>query len=149
VANGIRINTRSVNTRSDAVRNTSPLRKTAGESLRWRTQGQEAAAARAGLRMESAYHQSFSTRGTMRAHRPQAAAASENLLHVTNRLYKEAIFVRTPWARCNKTNNFQCCQYRTLIRVIPEEPNKSIAYRSYRQLKAFTLADYLAAPNEF
>src|SRR4051794_31445737 len=47
---------------------------------------------------------------------------SLNLLHVTNRLYKEGIFVQIRWTRCNKTSNIQCCQYPLLIRILPEEP---------------------------
>src|SRR4029077_18630939 len=46
---------------------------------------------------------------------------SEKLLHVTNRLYKEGIFVQIRWTRCNKTYNIQCCQYPTLVRILPEE----------------------------
>ena len=48
------------------------------------------------------------------------AAASKNLLHVTNRLYKEGMFVQIRWMHRNKTSNFQCCQCHTLIRVLPE-----------------------------
>ena len=29
------------------------------------------------------------------------------------------------WIYCNKTNNLQCCQYRALIRILPDEPIKS------------------------
>ena len=45
----------------------------------------------------------------------------ENLSHVTNALYKEGIFVQILWTYSNKTNNFQCCQQHTLIRVLPED----------------------------
>src|SRR6266849_6760990 len=45
-----------------------------------------------------------------------------NLLHVTNPLRKEPIFVLIRWTHCNRNNNFKCCQYSTLIRVLPEEP---------------------------
>jgi hypothetical protein len=48
---------------------------------------------------------------------------SKNLLHVTNPLYKVGIFVQMCWTYCNKTSNFQSCQYHTLIRILPEEPN--------------------------
>jgi len=44
------------------------------------------------------------------------------LLHVTNLLSKEGIFVPIRWTYCNKIINLQCCQYHTLIRVLPEEP---------------------------
>src|ERR1039457_7459177 len=46
-----------------------------------------------------------------------------DLSHVTNLLYKQGIFVQIRWTHCNTTNNFQCCQYHTLIRILPEEPN--------------------------
>ena len=42
------------------------------------------------------------------------------LLHVTNLLPKEAIFVPIRWTYCNKIINLQCCQYHTLIRVLPD-----------------------------
>lgn len=48
------------------------------------------------------------------------------LLHVTNRLYKEDTSVQLRWTCCNKTNNFQCCQYNAMIRVLPEEPTISL-----------------------
>jgi hypothetical protein len=47
---------------------------------------------------------------------------SETMSHVTNLLYKEGIVVQIRWTHCNKTNNFQCCQYNALIRILPEEP---------------------------
>src|ERR1039457_4407781 len=47
-----------------------------------------------------------------------------DLSHVTNLLYKQGIFVQIRWTHCNKTNNFQCCQYHTLIRILPEEPKE-------------------------
>jgi hypothetical protein len=71
--------------------------------------------------MESAYHQSFFP-GTKVFTEFKALRHSENLLHVTNRLYKEGISVQMRWTDCNKTNNFQCCQHHSLIRVLPEEP---------------------------
>ncbi len=46
----------------------------------------------------------------------------QKLLHVTNRLYKEGIFVQISWTHCNQTNDLQCCQHHSLIRVLPEEP---------------------------
>ena len=49
----------------------------------------------------------------------------KKLLHVTNRLYKEGIFVQIRWTHCNKTNNFQCCQYHALIRILPDETVKA------------------------
>jgi hypothetical protein len=49
---------------------------------------------------------------------------SENLLHVTNPLYKQGIFVQIRWTHCNKTSNIQCCQYPALVRILPEEPHK-------------------------
>jgi len=45
------------------------------------------------------------------------------LLHVTNLLSKEGISVQIRWTYCNKANNFQCCQYHSLIRVLPDEPD--------------------------
>jgi hypothetical protein len=33
-----------------------------------------------------------------------------NLLHATNLVSKVAIFVQSPWTRCNQINNFQSCQ---------------------------------------
>jgi hypothetical protein len=45
----------------------------------------------------------------------------ENLLHVTNQLYKQGIFVQIRWTRCNKTYNIQCCQHHALIRILPDE----------------------------
>ena len=53
----------------------------------------------------------------------RSSPSKSKLLHVTNQLYKEGIFAQMRWTYCNKTNNFKCCQYRYLIRVIPEEPN--------------------------
>jgi len=47
----------------------------------------------------------------------------KNLLHVTNQLYKEGILGQIRWKYCNRIHNFQCCQYHTMIRVLPEEPN--------------------------
>jgi hypothetical protein len=38
-------------------------------------------------------------------------------------LYKMGILVQMRWTRCNKTNNFQCCQYHALIRILPGEAN--------------------------
>ena len=52
----------------------------------------------------------------------------KKLLHVTNRLYKEGIFVQIRWTHCNKTNNFQCCQYHPLIRILPEEQTNSFIF---------------------
>src|SRR5580765_5370793 len=34
---------------------------------------------------------------------------AENLLHVTNLLYKQGSFVQIHWTHCNKTNKIQCC----------------------------------------
>jgi hypothetical protein len=51
----------------------------------------------------------------------------KNLSHVTNRLYKQGIFVQIRWTHCNKTSNIQCCQYPALIRILPEEPIPKIA----------------------
>jgi hypothetical protein len=49
----------------------------------------------------------------------------ENLLHVTNQLYKQGIFVQIRWTRCNKTYNIQCCQHHALIRILPDSvPHK-------------------------
>jgi len=52
--------------------------------------------------------------------RAPAVLWCQKLLHVTKRLSKEGIFVQIPWAHCNKTNRLQCCQYHTLIRVLPD-----------------------------
>lgn len=46
--------------------------------------------------------------------------SSVNMLHVTNLLSKEPIFVQIRWTHCNKPNNFQCYQYQVLIRVLPD-----------------------------
>ena len=45
------------------------------------------------------------------------------LLHVTNLLSKEGISVQIRWTYCNRAINFQCCQYHSLIRVLPDEPD--------------------------
>jgi hypothetical protein len=47
------------------------------------------------------------------------------LLHVTDLLSKRVDLVQTPWTRCNKFNNLQCCQGDIVIRILPEEPNFS------------------------
>src|SRR6266849_10993136 len=48
----------------------------------------------------------------------------KKLSHVTNRLYKQGIFVQIRWTHCNKTSNIQCCQYPALIRIPPDEAAK-------------------------
>jgi tetratricopeptide (TPR) repeat protein len=64
---------------------------------------------------------------------------SEDLSHVTNPLYKEGIFVQIRWTNCNKTNNFQCCQYYALIRIQTER-----AMQTFRQ--ALAVAQRLRVP---
>ena len=49
--------------------------------------------------------------------------SARKLSHVTNLLSKRGIFVQFCWTRCSKTNKFQCYQYHTMIRILPEEPN--------------------------